>query len=397
MDKFEFIATTLTTLVNNQNSLTEAGVDKKVIKETITAIADAVKSCANEVITATGGQAKLNFQVEPAKKETNKTLATNKQTNSGTEDTTDETNKVESKVTVSGTESAMVGSTAASIDGVVEKIVVKEEPIVNAETNIKPAEPVKLDNGKKDTIDDPHASSRLSLEDAHDYIKAYIYERIEKNDAKMNDGKERDHIMSVISEVVPADDPCSSTNKDFKTAKKARIGLLDEIWKEVNKERKEKAETEAKEKEEKQAAVVIDTISEVEALLNDEKPIVEPTKLPENTKIITAEEVATGKITETKVVDMKNTTSEVNLATCTLAEFKKELERDYQGITDEAEYDENSERVKGWRERVNSRKDMADSVNIIDTEKKPKNAINFLKSLLGNIKKENQKLAKKSA
>src|SRR5690606_2903634 len=80
----------------------------------------------------------------------------------------------------------------------------------------------------------------------------------------------------------------------------------------------------------------------------------------DKTKVVSAEEIA-------EAAETPEESEELDLATCSLADFKAELVKDYEGITAEAEYDPSSDRFKKWVDLVNARTH-TDSNNIKATD-----------------------------
>lgn len=395
MEKLEFLKEVLDYSVMNQDDMVKAGVSKEQLTSFIVATLTAATVIANEICgKEVPAQQRIPFRDEDTVKDKTpkNNVSPNKPADTSAKDTVDESNKTkpveekkEDKVVLKGegvtrTEHATGGVSTVAINTQLNKEV--KEPAVA-------------------TIDDPHADKRMTSEEAHDFLKLMLTEETEKG-VRMNDSHARDRIMGTMSEIFPADHPVASTNKDFKEAKKQRIAILDNVWKEVLVEYKNKLIEAEKQKEKEATEQVSKVINDAQELLKsvgettEEKKQIVPTKIPEKTLKVTPVDLNNTQKKEGKEVTMEQATT-VDLATCTLAAFKKELENDYSGIIADEEYSEESERFKKWVENVNSRIDQPDSINIISTEKRPKQAINFLKSQLGVIKKNNINLSKKSA
>lgn len=390
------LSSMLEAICKNSGTIKDLKVADSVVKETVTSILNAAAEVsrtafegANSQIqgkSSEGKQGKLSFQ-EPAdntKKDTK--VPDNKPADTPAKNTVDETDKAKSVITSSGTEKSVKGATVAAAAGTTVKEIITpgadtveettdETPVVDAETSVN--------SEVKDTITDPHASSRMSAEDAHDYIKTLVAE-MHQEGKKMNEKDVRGKLLLDIKTSFPADDPCVAETKE---GHKLRNGLLDVIFKEVVQEAKEALASKEENKVKEIVSNVSSLIAEAESELKTEKkptPVIQlNVENQEKTKVVSAEEIAEASEGE----------EEFDLATCSLAEFKAEIAKDYDGITAEAEYDPSSERFKKWVELVNARTN-ADSNNIKSTDARPNAAVNFMKSILGNIKKQELHKAK---
>lgn len=398
----------LRAVCENSNSIKELKVADSVVKDTLTSILNAAAEISRSAFEGAnaqiqgksleGNQGKLPFRDDNKTKKNTK-IPDNKPANPSAADTVDEANKAE--LEAAREEAAREGDKTIlafiqkQID---EKDYVSAKKTINAELKITPEReelktllatiealekeaPVvdaetSVNNEVKDTIVDPHASSRMSAEDAHVYVKELVTE-VHASGAKMNNKDVRGKLLLDIKSSFPADDPCVAETKE---GNKLRNGLLDEIFKEVVREAKDAIATKEENKVKETVSNVSNLIAEAQSELATEKkevPVIQMNvENKDKTKVVSAEEIA----------EASEESEELNLATCSLADFKAELVKDYEGITAEAEYDPSSDRFKKWVELVNARTH-TDSNNIKTTDTRPNAAINFMKSILGNVKK----------
>ncbi len=425
------LSSMLEAICKNSGTIKDLKVADSIVKDTLTSILNAAAEVSRTAFEGAnaqiqgkkseGKQGKLSFQ-EPANTKKDTKIPDNKPANTPATDAVDEANKVE--LEAAREEAAREGdktillfiqkqidekdykSARATINAelkitpdrpelvaflsqieeleksvTTEKETTDETPVVDAETSVG--------SEVKDTISDPHASSRMSAEDAHDYIKTLVAE-MHQEGKKMNEKDVRGKLLLDIKTSFPANDPCVAETKE---GHKLRNGLLDVIFKEVVQEAKEALASKEENKVKETVSNVSSLIAEAESELKTEKkptPVIQlNVENQEKTKVVSAEEIAKASEGE----------EEFDLATCSLADFKMEITKDYDGITAEAEYDPSSERFKKWVELVNARTN-ADSNNIKSTSTRPNAAVNFMKSILGNIKKQElhkAKLAEKKA